>query len=239
MVEAKKKLSGYDKYVDWRLFSIPVGVLILLLFIPLPKSMLDVGIEYSLGPKHVRGFIAEELFNTKITELSQWQIQMIRMMERSIQKSSFSLTSFIERDEKWCETNSIPTTKEHLDKVIASAVKITPEEFRSLMDRAYQLRTEELSFDNLSEKEKVEAMRAGFHVKMAVGIVFFVVLCFMTEAIPLPMVAFSIGIIAVMSGIVTRETVAGLYWSDATWFIMGSLMFARPLSRPVWINGSP
>jgi sodium-dependent dicarboxylate transporter 2/3/5 len=226
MAEAKKKRSGYDKYIDWRLFSIPVGVLVLLLFIPQPKSMLDVGIEYALGPKHVRGFFAEELFNTKTTELSQWQIQMIRMMEKSIQKSSFSRSSFIERDEKWCETNSIPTTKEHLEKVIASAEQMTPNEFRSLMDRGYQLRTEELSFENLSEKEKEEAMRAGFHVKMAVGIVFFVVLCFMTEAIPLPMVAFSIGIIAVMSGIVTRETVAGLYWSDATWFIMGSLMFA-------------
>jgi sodium-dependent dicarboxylate transporter 2/3/5 len=42
----------------------------------------------------------------------------------------------------------------------------------------------------------------------------------------LPMVAFCIGIIAMLSGIVTRDTISGLYWSDATWFIMGSLMFA-------------
>ena len=52
MVESKKKASGYDKYIDWRLFAIPLGVLVLLLIIPTPKSMLDVGVEYALGPKN-------------------------------------------------------------------------------------------------------------------------------------------------------------------------------------------
>jgi solute carrier family 13 (sodium-dependent dicarboxylate transporter), member 2/3/5 len=66
-----------------------------------------------------------------------------------------------------------------------------------------------------------------------------VVFCFMTEAIPLPMVAFCIGIIALMTGIVDRSNVASLYWSDATWFIMGSLMFATALSKPVWTNVLP
>jgi sodium-dependent dicarboxylate transporter 2/3/5 len=226
VVQSKKKPSGYDRYIDWRLFSLPVGVLVLLLFLPTPKSMLDVGVEYALGPKHVQTFLAKELFNTETTELSQWQIQMVRMMETSIQKSSFSRGSFVQRNEKWCETNNIPTTKAHLEQVMVFTKQMTPERFRSLMDRAYQLRTGTLSFDNLNENEKAKAVKAGFHVKMAVGIVLFVVLCFMTEAIPLPMVAFGIGIIALLSGIVNRETIAGLYWSDATWFIMGSLMFA-------------
>jgi sodium-dependent dicarboxylate transporter 2/3/5 len=224
--QSKKKASGYDKFIDWRLFALPVGVLVLLLFIPTHKSMLDVGVEYALGPKHVQTFLAKELFDAETTELSQWQIQMVRMMETSIQKSSFSRGSFVQRSDKWCETNHIPTTEEHLEQVMAFTEQMTPETFRSLMDRAYRLRTETLSFDNLNENERAKAVKAGFHVKMAVGIVIFVVLCFMTEAIPLPIVAFSIGIIALLSGIVTRETVAGLYWSDATWFIMGSLMFA-------------
>lgn len=226
MVESKKKASGYDKYIDWRLFAIPLGVLVLLLIIPTPKSMLDVGVEYALGPKHVRAFFAKELFKTKTTDLSQWQMQMVRMMEASIQKASFSHSSFIGKSEKWCETNNIPTGEKHLEQVMAFAKEMTPERFRTLMDKAYQLRAEDLSFDKLNEKERAKAVKAGFHVKMAVGIVLFVVLCFMTEAMPLPMVSFSIGIIALLSGIVTRETVAGLYWSDATWFIMGSLMFA-------------
>jgi anion transporter len=48
----------------------------------------------------------------------------------------------------------------------------------------------------------------------------------MTECIPLPGVAFCIGLILVFTGVVSRKEVAMLYWSDACWFIMGSLMFA-------------
>ncbi len=58
-----------------------------------------------------------------------------------------------------------------------------------------------------------------------------VVVCFVTEAIPLPGVAFCIGLILVFSGIVSREEVASLFWSDACWFIMGSLMFAAALVK--------
>ena len=43
---------------------------------------------------------------------------------------------------------------------------------------------------------------------------------------PLPAVAFCIGLILVFTGVVSRQQVAMLYWSDACWFIMGSLMFA-------------
>jgi len=38
----KKKASGYDKYINWKTFSIPLGVLILLLIMPTPKSMIDM-----------------------------------------------------------------------------------------------------------------------------------------------------------------------------------------------------
>ena len=54
----------------------------------------------------------------------------------------------------------------------------------------------------------------------------FVVICFLTECIPLPGVAFCIGLILVFTGVVIRKQVAMLYWDDACWFIMGSLMFA-------------
>jgi solute carrier family 13 (sodium-dependent dicarboxylate transporter), member 2/3/5 len=40
------------------------------------------------------------------------------------------------------------------------------------------------------------------------------------------MVALCVGILGMLTGIVHRGNVASLYWSDATWFIMGSLMFA-------------
>jgi len=222
----KSKKMGYDKFINWKFFSLPLGLFILLLLIPTPGSMLDVGIEIKMGPKYVREFLSKKLFEQSPTELSQWQIQMVRMMEASVGKSSFTHSAFLKRNEKWCEENKIPCTEEHLDQIMAFVKQLPPEQFKQMLTEGYTLKTDKLDFESLKEPEKVKALKAGFHVKVAVGIVLFVVLCFATEAIPLPMVAFCIGIIAMCTGLVTRKTVAGLYWSDATWFIMGSLMFA-------------
>ena len=224
--QKSKKASGYDRYINWKLFSIPLALLILLLIMPTPRSMMDVGVEYAFGPKYVQGFFSKQLFNNDSNKLSQWQVQMVRMMEASVQQASFGHASFLKRNERWCKENDILTSKAHLKKVMDFAKTIPPDQFKKIMTEAHQLRTQKLSLDSLKENEKAKARKAGFHVKAAVGIVLFVVLCFMTEAMPLPMVAFCIGIIAMCTGIVNRHTVAGLYWSDATWFIMGSLMFA-------------
>jgi solute carrier family 13 (sodium-dependent dicarboxylate transporter), member 2/3/5 len=224
--QAKAKLSGYDKYINWKLFAFPLGLLILLLLIPTPHSMLDVGVEYSMGPKYVQTHFAKELFGKPTTVLAQWEVQMVRMMEQSVQSSSFSHSAFLRRNQRWCENNGIPSTPGHLEQVRAFAQQIPAERFRALLRHGYEIRTQIITFDTLTDQEKLKARKAGFHVKAAVGIVLFVVLCFVTEAIPLPMVAFSIGVIALMTGIVDRSTMPGMYWSDATWFIMGSLMFA-------------
>jgi anion transporter len=222
----KAKLSGYDKFINWKIFSIPLGLLLLLIIIPTPKSMLDVGVEYSMGPKYAQEYFASELFGQRVNDLDQWQVQMVRMIEQSVQVTSFTRESFLRRSQRWCEQNNIPSSPEHLEQVREFTRQIPPDNFFELLKSGHNLITEQLTFDQLTEEEQVKAKRAGFHVQAAVGIVLFVVFCFMTEAIPLPMVAFCIGVIALMTGIVDRGNVAMLYWSDATWFIMGSLMFA-------------
>ena len=222
----KVKPSGYDKFINWKVFSIPLALLLIMIFIPTPKSMLDVGVEYSMGPKYVREFFASELFQKKVSDLEQWQVQMVRMMEQSVQMTALVQESFLKRSQRWCEQNNIPSTPEHLAQVQEFAKQIPPDDFYNLMKEGHSLITEKLTFDQLTDKEKEKAQKAGFHVQASVGIVLFVVFCFMTEAIPLPMVAFSIGVIALMCGIVDRNNMPMLYWSDATWFIMGSLMFA-------------
>jgi len=148
------------------------------------------------------------------------------MMEKSVQMTSFVQESFLKRSQRWCEQNNISSSPKHLERVREFTKQIPPDDFFNLLKEGHALITEKLTFDQLTDQEKVRAAKAGFHVQAAVGIVLFVVFCFMTEAIPLPMVAFCIGVIALMTGIVDRSNVASLYWSDATWFIMGSLMFA-------------
>ena len=223
--EQKVKATGYDKYIDWKMFFLPLGALLVLLVMPTPGSMLDVGVEYTLGPKYVKEFFSQKFFEKPTAELSQWELQMVSMVEHSVQMAAFTQKGFLKKNERWCEKNNIPCTKDHMEKVMAFARTFSPEEFQALLKDGLNTK-ETLTYDQLTPEEQKKATKGGFHVKAAVGIVLFVVLCFVTEAIPLPMVAFCIGIIALLTGIVSRQTVAGLYWSDATWFIMGSLMFS-------------
>ncbi len=224
--EGKAKPSGYDKYINWKLFAVPLVLLILIISMPVPESMLDVGVEYAMGEKYVKEHFSQELFGRPLTELEQWQVQMVRMMNQHVQMSSFSQKAFLARNESWLNRNDIPTNPAHLEKVRERATQIPKDRFESLLVDGHKLQTETLHYEKLSGKEQKQAMQAAFHVKVGVGIVVFVVLCFVTEALPLPMVAFCIGIIAILTGVVTRANVSMLYWSDATWFIMGSLMFA-------------
>ena len=66
MAEVKKKAAGYDKYVDWKLFIIPVVLLFAILVLPTPYGMKDVGTEVKVGPKAVVNFITKELFDKKV-----------------------------------------------------------------------------------------------------------------------------------------------------------------------------
>ena len=61
--------SGYEKYVNYKTFSIAVAAFVVLLCIPMPASMLDVAVEYSAGKDHVLDFYTQELFEKKLVRL--------------------------------------------------------------------------------------------------------------------------------------------------------------------------
>jgi anion transporter len=222
----KPKPTGYDRYIDWRLFAVPMVLFIAILLIPTPRSMLQVGAEYALGPSWVREHFAREVFGAEYQALNQWQVQMVQMMRASMDRSAFGHGAFLKRDAKWCAKSDIASTDKGLEMVRATAGAMDPERFESLLREGYRIKTEGIALADLEPAQRAKMEKAGFHVKVAVATVAFVVGCFVTEAIPLPMVAFCIGIIALVTGIFDRETMPSLYWSDATWFIMGSLMFA-------------
>ena len=48
-----KRESAYDRYIDYRRFSIAVAAFAILIAIPIPESILDVGVEYSMGKTYV------------------------------------------------------------------------------------------------------------------------------------------------------------------------------------------
>ena len=227
MTEAKEKAAGYDKYVNWKLLVIPVVLFFAILVLPTPYGMKDVGTEVKVGPKAVVSFITTELFNEKSSDATQWQLLTAQVMERNMRMGSLSKDRFLKRDLKWCKKYKIQGDSENLKRAQAYiSDNVSDEAFGALMTKSMELRRDGLKYENLSGADKKTADKGAWHIKVAIAMMVFVVFCFMTECIPLPGVAFCIGLILVFTGVVTRKEVAMLYWSDACWFIMGSLMFA-------------
>jgi hypothetical protein len=56
------KASAYDKYIDYRRFAIAVALFAGILMIPIPRSMLDVAVEYQMGETYVLDYYSQELF---------------------------------------------------------------------------------------------------------------------------------------------------------------------------------
>jgi anion transporter len=223
----KQKVTGYDKYVDWKLFIIPVVLLFVVLFMPTPYGMKDVGTEYAVGPKAVIGHVTQKVFNTSISDAEQWQLLAARMMEQNIQMGAMSKARFLKRDIKWCKKYNIDAdAKNHQKAIEYIKNNFTDESYLALTTELLQLRRDVLKYENLSEKDRAAADKSAWKIKVAIATTIFVVFCFFTECIPLPGVAFCIGLIFVFTNVVTRKEVAMLYWDDACWFIMGSLMFA-------------
>ncbi len=228
MTQAKKrKATGYDKYVDWKLFSLPVGLFILILILPTPYGMKDVGTEYQVGPKAVINHITQRLFNRECPDVSQWQLLTANIMEQNMRMGALGKERFLKRNLKWCKKYKIQADAKNLKRSRRYISEhVTPEAYAGIMKQSLDLRRNGLKYENLSGGDKKAADKGAWHIKVAIAMVVFVVICFLTECIPLPGVAFCIGLILVFTGVITRNEVAMLYWSDACWFIMGSLMFA-------------
>ena len=223
----KKKAAGYDKYVNWKIFIIPVLLLFAILLAPTPDGMKDVGTEYQVGTKAVIDFITQTLFDKSNSEADQWQVVVARIMEENMRMGALSKDRYLKRNVKWAQKHDIATSKANFDKAHDYvSEKMTESRFSDVMQQAVTLRKEGLTYERLSDQDRQAADKGAWQIKVAVAMGVFVVLCFLTECIPLPGVAFCIGLILVSTGVLGREEVAMLYWSDACWFIMGSLMFA-------------
>jgi anion transporter len=220
-------VTGYDKYINWKMFIIPVVLFIGILVMPTPEGMKDVGVEYAIGPGAVTSFFTESLFSCDMADARQWQLLTARIMEKNMRMGALGKPGFLKRGLGWCDKQGIAAEASNLEKAHAFVETSTTDEgFRALMQAALDLRGNGLQYDGLTPEEKKSADVSGWHIKVAVAMGVFVVVCFLTECMPLPGVAFCIGLIVVFTGVISNEEVAMLYWSDACWFIMGSLMFA-------------
>ncbi|RJP74684.1 MAG: DASS family sodium-coupled anion symporter [Candidatus Abyssobacteria bacterium SURF_17] len=226
MADERKKATGYDKYIDWKFFIFPIILLVAIMMMPATNSMRDVGTEYSLGTKVVIEHLARELFDKPVHDLEQWELLTCRMMEASMRGGALGRARFLKRDEKWCKSSGISVDKPNLARAQEFVEGMDDDSFKEEMKSAALLRTEGLKYEEVPDSDKKTANKGVWKLKVALAVTVFTVFCFVTGCIPLPAVAFCIGLIFTFTGVVSRTEVASLYWSDAVWFIMGSLMFA-------------
>jgi hypothetical protein len=114
--EKKKKTTGYDKYVNWKIFIIPVALLFVILLMPTPYGMKDVGTEYKLGPQTVVNYITQRLFNTFSSDSEQWQLITAQVMERNMRMGALSKKSFLKRNLNWAKNYDIPVDHKNFEK---------------------------------------------------------------------------------------------------------------------------
>lgn len=220
------KASAYDKYIDYKRFAVAVALFVIILIMPMPGSMLDVAVEYTVGNTYVQDFYSQELFGKPQKDVEQWQKLTVEALEGCMLQGVSRKENVLKRKAGDLKRMGVTGHEEHIRKFRAFVEGYDSQAFLDLMQRARNLRQEELSFSMLNSEQQEAVRSAAKKIKVCIAMVAFVVVCFVTEAIPLPGVAFCIGLILVFSGIVGREQIAQLYWSDACWFIMGSLMFA-------------
>lgn len=227
MVEhAKSKATAYDKYIDYRRFSVAAGLFVLVLLLPIPDSIRDVAVEYSMGPGYVREFLSRELFTRPHGEAEQWQALSVRALEACLNQGAYRKEMILKRSPRDLQQLGVAGPPEHFARYLEFVRSQDPQTLDAIMLKARDLRFDELGYEDLTADERAAADRQARQIRVCLAMVVFVIVCFVTEAIPLPGVAFCIGLILVFSGIVSRRDIAQLFWSDAVWFIMGSLMFA-------------
>jgi len=224
--QAVTKATAYDRYIDYRRFSVAVALFVLILMLPIPDSMLDVAVEYTAGKGHVQQYYAQEMFGRPLRQLDQWQLATVQALEACMRQGVSTKQGLLKRGAKDLGRIGVAEISVHFSLYRAHIESLDADRVRQLLQSGKSLRHDELSYSSLPESEQNAVMAAAGKIRICIAMVAFVVACFVTEAIPLPGVAFCVGLILVFSGIVTRQEVAQLYWSDACWFIMGSLMFA-------------
>ncbi len=224
--KSNNKASAYDKYIDYKRFSIAVILFVAILMLPIPDSMRDVAVEYKMGETYVLDYYSQELFNKPAKEIEQWQKLTVEVLEGCMIQGASRKTTVQKRSDKELQKMGVQGYPDHFKKYRALLETLDEKKVNQLLIRGRELRHEKLTYAMLTPEQQKEVDKAAWHILVSIAMVAFVVTCFVTEAIPLPGVAFCIGLILVFSGIVSRKEVAQLFWSDACWFIMGSLMFA-------------
>ncbi len=109
--KSRMKASAYDKYINYKRFSIAVALFILILALPIPKSMLDVAVEYTEGGNYALEFYTQELFGKSIDDAEQWQALTAAALEKCMLQGTLSKSAVMKRDFKQLNSMGVKTSQ--------------------------------------------------------------------------------------------------------------------------------
>lgn len=108
--------------------------------------------------------------------------------------------------------------------ILLALILPTPQ---SMIDKAQSM------YDSLSPEKQASTTAAemAYHIKVIMALLAMCVVFFATEAVPLPAVALSIGLVQLLFGITPPMKIVASYAHDAVWFIAGSLAIGATLIK--------
>ena len=114
--KTQKKPTGYDKYVNWKMFIFPVALFFIILMLPTPDGMKDVGTEYKVGPQAVINHITQKLYGKSSNEAEQWQLISAQIMEQNMLMGALTRDRYLKRNLNWCKKQNIPADQKNFEK---------------------------------------------------------------------------------------------------------------------------
>ncbi|MFH0882815.1 MAG: SLC13 family permease [bacterium] len=211
--------------------GVVVFAFLIVMLLPTPGSMHRLAAEMTVGREAARDTLAHALFGQDLQQIHNWQSQIVRVMERSARSGFTTRKALLRRNQEALNVAHFPLNAEEYSAYRKFIEELDPEFCDSLLARAAENFTGKWNLNALEPQAEKEVDKTAWQMKVGVALAVFVVLSFILEAMPFPAVAFTIGLVLVFTGVVHREEVAGLFWSDASWFIMGSLMLAAALIK--------
>ena len=138
MVEKlKAKISAYDRYIDYKRFSIAVGLFVVILLLPIPDSMMDVAVEYAVGKESVENFLSQEMFTKNFNEVEQWQKFTVEVMNAVMMQGASKKETLLKRKAKDLQKMGLDVDEAHFNRYHEFVSTMDAGEVNRLLTRAF------------------------------------------------------------------------------------------------------
>ncbi|MCB2200648.1 DASS family sodium-coupled anion symporter [bacterium] len=226
----KKPIAAKRRRVVTRL-GIGAVLFVIVLLLPITSSMRQVAVRFTVAEDIARTALADSLFSRPTSQLDKPEETVLELIILYAGEGRSDVDAFLALDGTEWKDAGISRPDPIIGQALAILDTLSTERLSSLIQSTRSLELGRGIEQQLDADQQREVDRGTRNIRLGTALVVFVVFCFIFEAMPFPAVAFTIGLVSVFGGLVNPREIASMFWSDATWFIMGSLMLATALVK--------